>query len=87
MDVTLAAADTDVIKTYVRIGMGVGLITGMGYDPLADQDLVLRDLSHLIPRSRTKIAYLKQNYLPLYSQHFIDELMIAGDEVKQCDID
>jgi DNA-binding transcriptional LysR family regulator len=87
LDITLAAADTDVIKTYVRIGMGVGLITGMGYDPLADQDLVLRDLSHLIPRSRTKIAYLKQNYLPLYSQHFIDELMIAGNEVKQCDID
>jgi DNA-binding transcriptional LysR family regulator len=82
MDITLAAADTDVIKTYVRIGLGVGLITGMAYDSLADQDLVLRDLSHLIPRSSTKIAYLKHNYLPLYSQHFIDELMIAGLDVN-----
>jgi DNA-binding transcriptional LysR family regulator len=82
LDVTLAAADTDVIKTYVRIGLGVGLITGMGYDALADQDLVMRDLSHLIPRSKTKIAYLKHNYLPLFSQHFIDELIIAGKEIK-----
>ncbi|NOT13480.1 MAG: LysR family transcriptional regulator [Methylococcaceae bacterium] len=82
LDITLAAADTDVIKTYVRIGLGVGLITGMAYDPLADQDLVMRDLSHIIPRSRTKIAYLKHNYLPLYSQHFIEELLIAGNEVN-----
>ena len=62
--------------------MGVGLTTGMAYDPLMDQDLVTRDLSHLIPSSRTKIAYLKHNYLPLYSQHFIDELLIAAKEIK-----
>ena len=82
LDITLSAADTDVIKTYVRLGMGVGLITAMAYDPLADWDLVARDLSHLIPSSRTKIAYLKHNYLPLYSQHFIDELLLAAKEIK-----
>jgi LysR family cys regulon transcriptional activator len=81
LDITLSAADTDVIKTYVRLGMGVGLITAMAYDPLADWDLVARDLSHLIPSSRTKIAYLKHNYLPLYSQHFIDELLLAAKEI------
>ena len=80
LDVILAAADTDVIKTYVRLGLGVGLIAGMAYDQIADQDLVVRDLSHLIPRSITKIAYLKQHYLPLYSQHFIEELILAGQE-------
>jgi len=82
LDIILAAADTDVIKTYVRLDMGVGLIAGMAYDPLTDQDLVARDLSHLIPSSRTKIAYLKNNYLPLYSQHFIDELLSAAKEIK-----
>jgi len=82
LDIILAAADTDVIKTYVRLGMGVGLIAGMAYDPMADWDLVARDLSHLIPSSRTKIAYLKHNYLPLYSQHFIAELLIAAKEVN-----
>ena len=77
----MSAADTDVIKTYVRLGMGAGLITAMAYDALIDQDLVVRDLAHLIPSSKTKIAYLKHNYLPLYSQHFIEELLIAADEI------
>ncbi len=79
LDIILAAADTDVIKTYVRLGLGVGLIAGMAYDALADKDLVARDLSHLIPHSTTKIAYLRHNYLPLYSQHFIEELLSAAD--------
>jgi DNA-binding transcriptional LysR family regulator len=82
LDVILSAADTDVIKTYVRLGMGVGIIAGMGYDPIMDQDLIMRDLSHLIPSSRTKVAYLKNNYLPIYTQHFIDELLLAADELS-----
>ena len=82
LDITLAASDTDVIKTYVRLGMGVGLITAMAYDPKADWDLVARDLSHLIPSSKTKIAYLKHNYLPLYSQHFIAELLLAAKDIN-----
>ncbi len=81
LDIILAAADTDVIKTYVRLGMGVGIIAGMAYDPAMDQDLVARDLSHLIPSSKTKIAFLKNNYLPLYTQHFIDELLVAAKEL------
>lgn len=83
LDVILSAADTDVIKTYVRLGMGVGIIAGMAYDPTMDSDLVTRDLSQLIPRSKTKIAYLKNNYLPLYTRHFIDELLVAAKEIKQ----
>jgi len=82
LDITLSAADTDVIKTYVRLEMGVGLITAMAYDPLIDHDLIMRDLAHLIPSSKTKIAYLKHNYLPLYSQHFIEELLAAADEIS-----
>ena len=81
LDITLSAADTDVIKTYVRLDLGVGLITAMAYDALIDNDLVVRDLAHLIPSSNTKIAYLKHNYLPLYSQHFIEELLIAANEI------
>ena len=81
IDIVLAAADSDVIKTYVRLGLGVGLISGMAYDPLTDMDLISRNLSHLIPSSRTKIAYLKHNYLPLYSQHFIEELQLAAKKI------
>ncbi len=82
LDIVLAAADTDVIKTYVRLGLGVGIIAGMAYDVNIDNDLVARDLSHLIPCSRTKIAYLKKNYLPLYGQHFVDELLAAATEFR-----
>ena len=81
LDIVLAAADSDVIKTYVRLGLGVGLISGMAYDPLTDMDLISRNLSHLIPSSRTKIAYLKHNYLPLYTQHFIEELQLAAKKI------
>jgi len=80
LDIVLAAADSDVIKTYVRLGLGVGLIADIAYDTAIDQDLVIHNLAHLIPSSCTKIAYLKHNYLPLFSQHFIEELLIAAKE-------
>lgn len=80
LDIILAAADTDVIKTYVRLGMGVGIIASMAYDINTDQDLDMRDLAALIPCSNTKIAYLKRRYLPLYERHFIDELLLAAED-------
>lgn len=80
LDIVLAAADSDVIKTYVRLGLGVGLIADIAYDAAIDQDLVLHRLGDIIPSSSTKIAYLKHNYLPLFSQHFIEELLIAAKE-------
>ncbi|MDT4328436.1 LysR substrate-binding domain-containing protein [Methylomonas sp. MED-D] len=75
LDINLAAADSDVIKTYVRLGMGVGIIAGTSYEPVKDADLVARSLMDLIPSSTTKIAYLRQLYLPSYCQYFIDELL------------
>lgn len=81
MDVILSASDTDVIKTYVRLGLGVGIIAEMAHDTKIDSDLIARNLSHLIPYSKTKIAYLKNNYLPLYGQHFVEELIMAAREM------
>lgn len=74
-DVILAAADSDVIKTYVRLGLGVGIIAETSYEPNQDNDLAALDLGRLIPASVTKIAYLKQLYLPSYCRYFIDELL------------
>ncbi len=70
--VVLSAADTDVIKTYVREGMGVGIIASMAYTPKQDRDLELRDLSKLFPWEITVIAYPKGKYLRHYQQHFIE---------------
>lgn len=78
LDIILSAADSDVIKTYVRLGLGVGIIAGTSYELDNDKDLVALDLSALIPHSLTKIAYLKQLYLPPYLQYFIDEVLVGG---------
>lgn len=77
LDVTLAAADSDVIKTYVRLGFGVGIIAGTSYEPIIDADLVALDLAHLIPPSTTKFAYLKQSYLPSYARYFVEQLQTS----------
>lgn len=79
LDIILSAADSDVIKAYVRLGLGVGIISSTSYEPDNDSDLQALDLSHLIPRSRTKIAYLKQMYLPSYLQYFISELLARNN--------
>ena len=78
LDVTLSAADSDIIKTYVRLGLGVGIIASMSYEPTVDSDLQVIDLSHLIPKSVTKIAYLKQMFLPDYINYFIKELIASS---------
>jgi len=70
--VVLSASDTDVIKTYVREGMGAGIIASMAYTPDQDGDLIQKDLSHLFPWEQTKIAYQKNKYLRRYQIHFIE---------------
>lgn len=70
--VVLSASDTDVIKTYVREGMGAGIIASMAYTPDQDGDLIQKDLSHLFPWEETKIAYQKDKYLRRYQIHFIE---------------
>ena len=78
LDITLSAADSDIIKTYVRLGLGVGIIASMSYEVSVDSDLHVIDLSHLIPKSVTKIAYLKQLFLPDYIKYFINELIASS---------
>jgi LysR family transcriptional regulator, cys regulon transcriptional activator len=70
--VVLSAADTDVIKTYVREGLGVGIIAALAYQPKEDADLGTRDLSDLFPWEVTKIAYARDKFLRKYHQRFVD---------------
>jgi LysR family transcriptional regulator, cys regulon transcriptional activator len=85
-DVVLSAADTDVIKTYVREGMGIGLIASMAYSPEQDSDLEMRDLSHMLPWETTWVAYHKDKYLRRYQQKFIDlmdEMVLENGVTKR----
>ena len=68
--VIFRAADADVIKTYVRLGLGVGIIADMAHDPQTDADLVTIDASHLFSPSVTSIAFRRGNFLRGYMYRF-----------------
>lgn len=69
--VVFTAADADVIKTYVRLGLGVGIIASMAYDERLDSDLVSLDASRLFQPSVTKIGFRKGTFLRGYMYDFI----------------
>ncbi|SEQ69070.1 LysR family transcriptional regulator, cys regulon transcriptional activator [Amphritea atlantica] len=71
--VVFTAVDSDVIKTYVRLGLGVGIIATMAFDEQQDQDLVCLDASHLFEYSTTKIGFRKGTFLRGYMYDFIQQ--------------
>jgi len=70
-EVVFTATDTDVIKTYVRLGLGVGIIAQMAFEPKIDDDLVALDASHLFEPSVTHIGFRKGTFLRRYMLDFI----------------
>lgn len=69
--VVFTATDADVIKTYVRLGLGIGIVAHMAYDPAVDHDLVAIEASHLFAPSVTSIGFRKGSYLRGYMYDFI----------------
>lgn len=70
-DVVMSALDADVIKTYVELGLGVGIIASMAYHPDKDSGLRLLDSSHLFRQNTTRIAIRQGHYLRDYAYHFL----------------
>lgn len=71
--VVFTAADADVIKTYVRLGLGIGIIASMAYNPEVDTDLVALDASHLFEPSITKIGFRRGTFLRGFMYDFIEQ--------------
>lgn len=69
--IAFTAADADVIKTYVRLGVGVGIVASMAYDTELDKDLVALNAGHLFEPSVTKIGFRKGTFLRGYMFDFI----------------
>lgn len=65
------AADADVIKTYVRLGLGVGIIAQLAYDPQEDADLVAIDASHLFAPSTTYVGLRRGTFMRRYMLEFV----------------
>lgn len=70
-NVVLTATDADVIKTYVRSGLGVGIIARMAYEPELDSDLKALDASHLFDSSVTHIGMRQHRELRPFMYDFI----------------
>ncbi|USE33798.1 HTH-type transcriptional regulator CysB [Endozoicomonas sp. SCSIO W0465] len=71
--VVFTATDADVIKTYVRLGLGVGIIAKMAYDPELDSDLVPMSADHLFEPSITKIGFRRGTFLRGFMYDFMEE--------------
>ncbi|MDO8861878.1 HTH-type transcriptional regulator CysB [Haliea sp. E1-2-M8] len=71
--VVFTAADADVIKTYVRLGLGIGIVAAMAYDERADADLVPLDATKLFASSVTKIGCRRGTFLRGYMYDFIED--------------
>ncbi len=90
--VVFTATDADVIKTYVRLGLGIGIIADMAYDPEQDEDLVRMDASHLFAPSTTMIGFRRGTFLrgfmydfmelfaPHLSRELVDDVFAARDK-------
>ncbi|WP_413111388.1 HTH-type transcriptional regulator CysB [Thaumasiovibrio sp. DFM-14] len=70
--IVFTATDADVIKTYVRLGIGVGVLASMAIDTEQDSDLVAIDASHIIGASTTMIGFKKGTFLRTYMYDFME---------------
>jgi len=89
--VVLSAQDSDVIKTYVELGLGVGILAKMAFNEKRDRPLRAIDASHLFESSTTRLGIKRGAYLRRYAYEFIElfaprlprnvvERAVAGEE-------
>ncbi|WP_028022749.1 HTH-type transcriptional regulator CysB [Enterovibrio calviensis] len=71
-NIVFTATDADVIKTYVRLGVGIGVMASMAYDKALDSDLVAIDASHIFDASTTRIGFRRGTVLRTYMYDFIE---------------
>jgi len=71
-DVVLTAMDADVIKTYVELEMGVGIIASVAWDDERDARLRVIDAGHLFQVNTTRLAVARSHWLPGFAYGFIE---------------
>jgi LysR family cys regulon transcriptional activator len=71
-NIVFTASDADVIKTYVRRGIGLGIVAAMAYDAALDGDLCAIDAAHLFPSNVTRIGLRRDGFLRRYGYDFIE---------------
>ena len=71
-DIVMSALDADVIKTYVELGMGIGIIASMAFNSVKDTDLSLLKCDHLFDANTTYVALRHGHYLRSFAYRFIE---------------
>ena len=71
LNLVLSAMDADVIKTYVELGMGVGIIASIAFDETRDAALHAIDARHLFASNMTRVAVRRGAFLRGYAYEFI----------------
>lgn len=71
-NVVLTAIDADIIKTYVALGLGIGIVATMAFDPKADRNLRAADAAHLFESATTRIGIRRNAWLRGYAYGFIE---------------
>ena len=71
--IVLTSSDSDVIKTYVATGLGIGIIAQQAYDAIADKEFATIDAGHLFRRSTTRVVIKQGRYLRKYAYDFLAE--------------
>jgi LysR family transcriptional regulator, cys regulon transcriptional activator len=84
-EIALSALDSDVIKSYVSLGLGVGIISSRAFRHGKEDGLVALDCSHLLPAQTTRLAYKRGAYLRGYTVEFIRLFApnVRGEDLKQ----
>lgn len=91
--VALTARDSDVIKTYVRLGLGVGIVASVAIEPVHDADLVVLDASHLFPLHTTWVGFRRgtllrnfaYDFMQLFGPHLTHQLIDRAIEARDGD--
>ena len=80
-DIVMAALDADVIKTYVELGLGIGIVASLAFDPARDKGLRLLECDGLDSSNTTRIAIRTGQYLRGYAYRFLEYCSpVLGEE-------
>ena len=84
-EIVLAAIDADVIKTYVGVGLGIGIIAGMAHDSKQDKELISVPVGHLFGEQTARVAVRQGEFLRDYVYTFIAMLAqeLKPEEIRR----
>jgi LysR family cys regulon transcriptional activator len=68
----MSALDSDVIKTYAELGLGIGILASMAYNAEKDSSLKLLDSNHLFAENTTYVAVRQGHFLRGFAYKFIE---------------